>query len=116
MTKKVKQLEVEKFDFKTIDSKEAAFKKCGINIGILESIGALIPDERLRNAQVSSFILMVGFKAINEDWIPDYSDKSQARYYPWPLVSSRGLDFSTFALLLRLCVCVCRFLPLHKFI
>ena len=40
------------------------------------------------------FILSVICEAINDGWKPDYSNHNQAKYYPWPWVSSSGLAFS----------------------
>lgn len=82
------------FDFRTIKTPEAAFEKCGYDIGLLTAISPLLP-EKLRNSIIAGITLAVIFEAMNDNpMFPDFSKKDQRRYYPWPWVSSSGLSFS----------------------
>jgi hypothetical protein len=80
------------FDFRTIKTKEDAFKKCGYDPSKLPDL-SMIPD-KYRDALITVFILMVIFEAINDGWEPDFSNQNQGKYYPWPWVSSSGFGFS----------------------
>ena len=82
----------EDFDFRTIKTKEDAFKKCGYDPAILPDL-SMIP-EKFRDSLITAFILMVIFEAINDGWEPDFSNHNQAKYYPWPWVLSSGFGFS----------------------
>jgi hypothetical protein len=79
------------FDYKTINTVEAAFLKCGLDPANLPDISKL--PERF-SFLTTCFILSVIFEAINDDWVADFSNKNQAKYFPWPWVSSSGLGFS----------------------
>ena len=79
------------FDFRSIDSAEAAFQKCGLDPNVMPDLSKL--PARF-NFLTTVFILSVIFEAINDGWKPDYSNHNQAKYYPWPWVSSSGLGFS----------------------
>lgn len=80
------------FDFRSIETPEDAFKKCGYS-PFKKLIDPLIP-ERYRDGFSAAIILAVVFEAINDGWIADPSDHNQAKYFPWPGVSSSGLGFS----------------------
>jgi hypothetical protein len=82
----------EVFDFRTIKTKEDAFKKCGYDPSKLPDL-SMIPD-KYRDALITAFILMVIFEAINDGWEPDFSNHNQSKYYPWPGVSSSWFGFS----------------------
>lgn len=82
----------EKFDFHSITTVEKAFEKCGYDFKAIPDLSGL--PEQIRNALLSAYLLMVVFEAINDGWQPDFTDRSQARYFPWPVVSRSGLGFS----------------------
>lgn len=90
MAKKAKHTQ-EEFDYRTINSVEAAFKKCGLDPKTMPDISML--PERFSFLTIV-FILSVIFEAVNNGWKPDYSDSNQGKYFPWPWVSSSGLGFS----------------------
>lgn len=79
------------FDFRTINTIEAAFKKCGLDPKVMPDLSML--PERF-NFLTTVFVLSVIFEAVNDGWKADYTDRNQYKYYPWPWVSSSGLDFS----------------------
>ena len=79
------------FDFKTMNTVEAAFKKCGLDPANLPDVSKL--PERF-SFLITVFILSVIFEAMNDGWEPDFSNHNQVKYYPWPWVSSSGLGFS----------------------
>ena len=82
----------EKFDFHSITTVEKAFEKCGYDPKAMPDLSGL--PEQIRNALVSAYLLMVVFEAINDGWQPDFTDRNQLRYFPWPAVSRSGLGFS----------------------
>ena len=82
----------EKFDFRSITTVEKAFEKCGYDPKATPDLSAL--PEQIRNALLSAYLLMVVFEAINDGWQPDFTDRDQVRYFPWPAVSRSGLGFS----------------------
>ena len=92
MTTKKAPKKKEVFDFRTIKTKEDAFKKCGYDPAMLPDV-SMIPG-KYRATLTTAFILMVIFEAINDGWEPDFSNHNQAKYYPWPWVSSSGFGFS----------------------
>ena len=79
------------FDFKSINTVEAAFKKCGLDPANLPDVSKL--PERF-SFLTTCFILAVIFEAINDEWVPDFTNHDQRKYFPWPWVSSSGLGFS----------------------
>jgi hypothetical protein len=79
------------FDYRTITSVEAAFTKCGIDPSLRPDISML--PERF-GFLMTCFILSVIFEAVNDGWVPDFSNHQQGKYYPWPWVSSSGLGFA----------------------
>jgi hypothetical protein len=89
-TKKVTEKKAA-FNFKTINTIEAAFEKCGLDPANLPDVSKL--PERF-SFLTTCFILSVIFEAINDGWQPDFSNHSQRKYFPWPLVSSSGFGFS----------------------
>jgi hypothetical protein len=60
----------------------------------------VIPDfslfpEKDRQAMIDHAKLIIINKAINEDWIPDWLNYNQTKYYPWfEMGSSSGVGFS----------------------
>lgn len=81
------------FDFRTINTPEAAFKRCGYDIGLLTTVSPLLPVKH-RNSIIACLTLAVIFEAINDGWVPDFRNKNEKRYFPWPWVSSSGLAFA----------------------
>jgi hypothetical protein len=82
------------FDFRTINTVEAAFERCGYDTGMLKAISSLLP-EKIGNSLIAAITLAVIFQAVNDDpKFPDFSNKDQRRYFPWAFVSSGGLGFS----------------------
>ena len=48
-----------------------------------------------RQAMIAHAKLVIIAKAINGDWVPDWTDSSQWKYYPWfKMGSSSGVGFS----------------------
>ena len=90
-TKKVSKRKSD-FDFRSINTVEAAFKKCGLDPANLPDLSKL--SERF-SFITTCFILSVIFEAINDGWQPDFSNYSQRKYFPWPWVSSSGFGFSS---------------------
>ncbi len=80
------------FDYRTITSIEAAFVKCGMDPKTMPDLSGL--PERF-GFLTTVFILSVIFEAINDGWVPDWSNHNQKKFFPWPWVSSSGLDFSS---------------------
>jgi hypothetical protein len=56
--------------------------------------------------------MLMLYLAINQGWEINTYDTTQRKWAPIFSVSSSGLGFFAFVLLLRLCGCVCRFPPL----
>lgn len=60
----------------------------------------VIPDfslfpENDRQAMIAHAKLIIIAKAINGDWVPDWTDSAQWKYYPWFIMgSSSGVGFS----------------------
>ena len=80
-----------KFDFKTIKSFEDACKKEGIDPSALPDV-SMIPEE-FHKAIIGCYKLFIIFKAINNDWIADYTNPNQVKYFPWLKVNSAGSGF-----------------------
>ena len=81
-----------KFDYKTIKTFEDACLKLGIDPTHLPDT-SMIPEE-FRKPIVAVYKLMIIFKAINNGWVPDWSNRDEYKYYAWFWVSSSGLGFS----------------------
>ncbi len=81
-----------KFDYKSIKSFEDACVKLGIDPTALPEL-SMIPED-LRKPILNAYRLMIIYKAINNGWIPDWSNISQWKYYPWFRVLSSGFGFS----------------------
>jgi hypothetical protein len=92
MEKKTKETENKiDFDFRTIKSFEDACAKLGIDTQLQPILNAL--PEEFKKPIIAVYKLMIIFKAINDGWIPDWSDSNQYKYYPWFWVLSSGLGF-----------------------
>ncbi len=79
------------FDYKTIKSFEDACKKENIDPTSLPDV-SMIPEE-LRKAIIAVYKLFIIFKAINNGWIADFTNKNQWKYFPWLRVNSSGSGF-----------------------
>jgi hypothetical protein len=81
-----------KFNYKTIKLFEDACKKLGIDPAKLPDVSG-IPEEFAKPI-IAAYKLMIIYKAINDGWIPDWSNYNQYKYYPWFRVLSSGFGFS----------------------
>lgn len=81
------------FDYKTIKTFEDACSKLNIDPTKLPDVSG-IPVE-FAAPIIAAYKLMIIYKAINNGWIPDWSDNNQTKYYPWFWVLSSGFGFST---------------------
>jgi hypothetical protein len=88
-TKKAKA-KAQKFDFRTIKSFEDACFKLNLDPLSIPSITG-----EFEKPIIAAYQLMVIFKAINNGWIPDWSNWNQYKYYPWLSVLSSGFGFSS---------------------
>ena len=79
------------FDFRTIKTYEDACNHLGIATEAPEA-PALLAE--FQPAILACYRLMIIFKAINNGWIPDWSDWSQYKYSPWLSVRPSGFGFS----------------------
>jgi hypothetical protein len=80
-----------KFDFRTIKTFEEACHK----IRVTPALPTLLNGcQELMKATIAAYKLMVIFQAINDGWIPDWSNSNQWKYYPWFRVLSSGFGFS----------------------
>ena len=91
MTTKKTPKKKEVFDFRSIKTPEDAFKRCGLDPAVMPDLSKL--PERFSFLTIV-FILAVICEAVNNGWKSDYSNHEQRKYFPWPWVSSSGLDFS----------------------
>lgn len=92
MTTKAKKTET-KFDFRIIKSFEDACAHLGVDPQKLPDV-SMIPED-LRKPVIAAYKLMIVFRAINNGWIPDWSNHNQYKYYPWLPVLSSGFGFSS---------------------
>ena len=81
-----------KFDYKTIKTFEDACKKIDLDPAKLPDVS--IMPEKFRKPIIAASKLMIIYEAINNGWIPDWSNHSQYKYYPWFEVLSSGFGFS----------------------
>ena len=92
MKKNKVETKKEEFDFRTIKSYSDGCKRTNLP-ELTEDDFAAVP-EPLRRYMHNIYILIVLFQAINDGWVPDFSNQNEVRYYPWPWLSSSGFDFS----------------------
>jgi hypothetical protein len=81
----------QEFDFRTIKSFEDACAKLDINPLKLPYVTDL--SEELLKPIIAHYKLMIIFKAINNDWTPDWNDDDQYKWFPWIVLPS-GFGFS----------------------
>ena len=92
VTKATKTKKAPVFDYKTITSVEAACKKLNFEIDSIPDLSMLPGDlgEKFKHGILCAIFIL----AINDKWVPDYSNEDQAKYYPWPLASSGVFGFA----------------------
>jgi len=92
MVKKSKTEKEPVFDFKTIKSVEDACRKLNFDINSIPDLSMLPGDlgEKFKQGILCAIFIM----AINNGWVPDYSNRQQTKYYPWGIASSSGFGFS----------------------
>ncbi len=67
--------------FKKIKTIEQAFESRGIaSIPAADSFPVI---DRLKNYTAKNYQLIVAVEAVNEGWVPDYSDDNQYKYEIW---------------------------------
>ena len=81
--------ELKLFDFKDIKTIEDARIATGHSINYIK-----ITNEESTDEWAYRMIKMV-VKAINNGWVPDWSNSDQYKYYPWLSISSSGFGFSS---------------------
>jgi len=84
--------EAVKFDFRTIKTFEDACTQLNIDQADMPNL-SLIPEE-FRKPLLAAYKLMIIFKAINNGWVPDWSNDEQRKWFPWFGVLSSGSGFS----------------------
>lgn len=80
------------FDYKTIKSFENACKKLNLDPTKLPDVSGIL--EEFAKPIIAAYKLLIIYKAINNGWIPNWSDMNQYKYYPWFGVLSFGFGFS----------------------
>ncbi len=80
------------FDYKTITSPEVACQKINFDINTIPDLSMLPGDLGIKFR--SGILCAIFIFVINNGWVADYSNRNQAKYYPWPLASSSGFGFS----------------------
>lgn len=81
-----------KFDYKTIKTFEDACIRMNEDPRKLPDVSSF--PERYKKRIIADYKLMIIYEAINNGWIPDWSNFNQLKYYPWFSVLSSGLGFS----------------------
>lgn len=81
---------------KKVKTWEAAFKLKGLDPKKLPDVSML--PEGYRKSVVAQFILIVVAEALNGDWVPDYTDIDQYKYFPWFRVKADSKRPSGFGL------------------
>jgi len=81
----------QKYDFRSIKTFEDACRK----IRVTPALPTLLNGcQELMKATIAAYKLMVIFQAINDGWIPDWSNTNQAKWYPYFRVLPSGSGFS----------------------
>lgn len=91
MKKKTKSAAEKEFDYKTITSVEKACEHLNFDINSIPDLSVLPGDLGLKFR--AGILCAIFIMAINNRWIPDYTNSSQNKYFPWGLASSSGLGF-----------------------
>lgn len=87
--------ETVKFDFRTIKTFEDACAHLNIDPANTPDL-SMIPEE-FRKPLLAAYKLMVIYKAINNGWVPDWSNDEQRKWFPWFGVLTSGSGFSSTA-------------------
>lgn len=82
----------EKFDFKTITSVEAAFKKCGFEEPVYPETSKL--PEKYGRWLLAYYILIIAAEAVNDGWVPEPGNRNQPKWYMYGWVSGSGPVFT----------------------
>ena len=90
--KKIKESSPE-FDYTTIKTFEDACKKVNTDPAKLPDVSGIL--EEFAKPIIAAYKLLIIYKAINNEWKPDWSNWDQYKYYPWFEVLSSGFGFST---------------------
>jgi len=80
-----------KFDFRTIKTFEDACHKIRVTTALPSLTNGC---QQFLKATIAAYKLMVIFQAINDGWIPDWSNTNQSKWYPWFRVLPSGSGFS----------------------
>ena len=91
MTKETSKSTTEEFDYKSIKTFEDACKKTGIETTEPEIKAAHIEPVK---AMIAYYKLVIIFLAINQGWIPDWSNTNQTKWFSWFYVLSSGFGFA----------------------
>jgi hypothetical protein len=81
-----------KFDYKKIKTFEDACKKLNVDPSRLPDVSGITGE--FAKPITAVYKLYIIYKAINNGWTPDWSNRRQDKYYPWFWVSSSGFGFS----------------------
>jgi len=81
---------------KLIKKWQDAFKVKGMDPNVLPDV-SMIP-EQYRKPVIAQFILNVVADVLNEDWIADYTNSDQYKYYPYFVVKADAARPSGFGL------------------
>jgi len=76
------------FDYKSIKTFEDACERLGIDSDDVYNINVDTKDE------IAYKKLKVIYKAINNEWVPDFTDSNQKKWYPYFRVLSSGVASS----------------------
>jgi len=80
------------FDYKTIKTFEDACVKLELDPIKLPGVSDI--PEKFSKPIIAAYKLMIIYEAINNGWLPDWSNRNQYKYYPWFYVLSSGFGFS----------------------
>ena len=83
-------------NWKEITTVEKAFEVEGLDITKIPDVSMLPPQ--FQKAVLAHFILMVCAKAVRGNWVPDWTNSRQWKYYPWfDMRSGSGLSYDGYA-------------------
>ena len=77
------------FDYTDIKSFEDACQKLSINSNFSNVLFSI--DNKSTKSIIANYKLCIIYEAINNGWIPDYTDPNQYKYYPYFKVLPSGL-------------------------
>lgn len=79
------------FDYRSIKTFDDACRACRTTE---EEFNEKMKNLGLSEDTIAYEKLKIEYKAINNGWVPDWSDTDQYKYYPWFEVLPSGLGFS----------------------